>query len=162
METLLFLIFLNLVLGSTGLPDYTGDVECHPEFYDNKVKLHLTFDPDNPKLNNITNGKFRSQNYANLSRIDHKLQNDSSDTRKHFIEMEILYQYTRYFLYAYFMNNNECIIAKICQFTSTELTILATPVEETTTRLNVTANQTESINNVTTNNYFVSTLDKGI
>ena len=79
METILFLILLCLVVESIGVPDYTSYIDCNPKFYDNKVKLDLTFDPENHKLNNITNGNFRSQNYCNLTRIDHKLQNDTSN-----------------------------------------------------------------------------------
>ena len=121
MKTLLLVILLCFDRGtSTGVPDDTNDVGCCQMFYKNKVKLYLTFNPDNPKLNNITNGIFRSQNDANLTRIDQKLQLSKIDPKKHFIEMDIFYHDTRYFIYAYFMNKNIDITAKVCEFRSLE------------------------------------------
>ena len=98
--------------------NYTIYVDCYPEFHENKVKIHLRFDLDNPKMNNITNGDFKTQNFGNIKLQHHKLNVDPSDAKKYFIELKELHHNTRYFVYAFFMNKNKSIISVICNFRS--------------------------------------------
>lgn len=120
MKTVVIILLLSLARGllTEVVLYHTKHVDCQPDFYEDKVKIHLKF-YNIPNLIEVINGKFFTVNRGDSAEMYHQLQK-TSDTSKYSIDMNILYHNINHNLYAEYMWNNVKYIAQICKFKSPE------------------------------------------